>query len=45
MDFLKDFQLPTLGDDSDVTVDGFSIKGIINAIIEFINRILKNEEF
>ena len=45
MDFLKDFQLPTLGDDADVKVEGFSIKGLINAIIEFINRILRNEEF
>ena len=43
MDFLKDFQLPTLGDDADVQVEGFSIKTIINAIIEFINKIIKFE--
>ena len=43
MDFFKDFQLPTLGDDADVEVEGFSIKTIINAIIAFINQILKFE--
>lgn len=43
MDFLKDFQIPTLGDDADVTVEGFSIKNIINAIIAFINKIFAAE--
>ena len=42
MDFLKNFAIPEL-DDEDVTVGGFSIKGIINAIIAFINKIIKAE--
>ena len=41
--FLKNFQLPTLGEDADVTVGGFSIKDIINEIIAFINKIIKFE--
>ena len=41
--FLDNFQLPTLGEDADVKVEGFSIKAIINAIIEFVNKIIKFE--
>ena len=40
---IKDIVIPTLGDDADVTVEGFSIKAIINAIIEFINKLIKFE--
>ena len=35
--------IPTLGDDADVTVDGYSIKNLINIIIEFINKLIKFE--
>ena len=35
--------IPTLGEEADVTVDGYSIKNLINIIIEFINKLIKFE--
>lgn len=35
--------IPSLGDDADVKVEGFSIKNIINMIIDFINKLIKFE--
>ena len=43
--FLKNFSIPEIGPEADVTVDGFSIKGILNLIIGFINLIFAKEEF
>ena len=43
MDFLNGVQIPALGDDADVKVEGFSIKGLLNILIDFINKILKFE--
>ena len=40
---IKDIVIPSLGDDQDVAVNGFSIKNIINIIIEFINKLIKFE--
>ena len=40
---IKDIVIPELKDDADVKVEGFSIKGIINAIIAFINNLIKFE--
>ena len=40
---LDNIQIPVLGDDADVKVEGFSIKGILNVLIDFINKILKFE--
>ena len=40
---IKDIVIPSLGDDADVKVEGLSIKGIINAIIAFINNLIKFE--
>ena len=37
---LDGFQIPTLGEDADVKVNGFSIKELLNILIEFINKIL-----
>ena len=43
MDFLNGFELPKLGEDADVTVEGFSIKNLINILIDFINKIIAFE--
>lgn len=48
MDFLKDFEIPTLNDDQNVEVvpeegERFSLKNLINILIEFINKIIKFE--
>ena len=43
MDFLKDFEIPAIGEGSDVKVEGFSIKVLLNIIIDFINKIIKFE--
>ena len=40
---LDNFQIPTLGDDADVKVEGFSIKALLNEIIKFINKIIAFE--
>ncbi len=44
---IKDIVIPSLGDDADVVVSGedftFSLKNIINLIIEFINKLIKFE--
>lgn len=39
----EEIVIPSLGEDADVTVEGFSIKNLINIIIEFINKLLKFE--
>ena len=41
MDYMKGFEIPELGADADVKIDGLSIKGIINVLINFINLIIK----
>jgi hypothetical protein len=40
---IKEIVVPELGEDQDVTVEGFSIKNIINIIIAFINKLIKFE--
>ena len=40
---LNNIVIPSLGEDADVKVNGFSIKGILNVIIEFVNKLLKFE--
>jgi len=44
---LKDIVIPSLGEDQDVVVSGedfaFSLKNLINLIIDFINKLIKFE--
>ena len=40
---IKDIEIPAIGEDKDVFVKGFSIKNIINLIIDFINNLIKFE--
>ncbi len=44
---LDEIKIPSLGDDADVEIkteeEQFSIKALINLIIEFINKLIKFE--
>lgn len=44
---LNEIVIPSLGEDADVVVSGedfsFSLKNLINLIIEFINKLIKFE--
>ena len=40
---LNEIVIPSIGEDADVKVEGFSIKNILNIIIEFINKLIKFE--
>ena len=42
---MKDFEvvIPEIGEDTDVFFKGFSIKAILNVIIEFVNKLIKFE--
>ena len=40
---IKDIVIPEIGEGSDVKVEGFSIKELINIIIGFINKLIQFE--
>ena len=40
---IKEIVIPELGDDADGKDEGFSIKNLINILIEFINKLIKFE--